>query len=196
MKRDLDNETKIFTALGFGDKQTADPFLDSAWAAAYSHRTDTISLNASGQAVVKSEANGHAQPSTVIDFSDSEVSLPKSMHYNVKVDNGATAHVDLSAANFASTNTFNVHTVDRIIEGSCSTRYGISDCTEAIKDSAGNLLLRGHTVADITRNPNDFHRTVDYSSPSGAPLGRVTQHVILDAKTNTLTADTVTVPQK
>ena len=195
MRHDLDAQTKIFTALGFGDKQTAEPFLSNARDAAYGQRSDTITLNAAGQAVVRSEVNGKAEPPSVIDFSNPTVSLPKSMHYDVGVDN-EIAHVDLSAAIFGSENSFHVKAGDRTIDGKCSTKDGVSTCEETIKDPSGNVLLKGHTVADITKNPNDFHRTTDYSTPSGENLGRVSQHVVLDSKTNTLTAETTIAARK
>lgn len=195
MRHDLDAQTKIFTALGFGDKQTADPFLNSAREAAYSQRTDTITLNANGQAVVRAEVNGKAQPPSILDFTNPTVSLPKSMHYDVGVDS-EIAHVDLSAAIFSSENKFHVKTGDRTIDGTCSTKEGISICEETIKDASGNLLLKGHTVADLAKNPNDFHRTTDYSNPSGEKLGQVSQHVVVDSKTNTLTAETTITPNK
>ena len=189
MKHDLDNQTKLFTALGFGDKQTTEPFLDNARAAAWTRRTDTLSLNQSGEAVVDTTIDGKPKGRETFDFSNSEVSLPKSMHYDVAEDKNDNAHIDLSADIFGGGNKFHVVADGKIIDGSCSTKNGITECKETIKDAAGHLLLNGKTVTDLAKNPEDFQRTTSYTNASNEPVGSVTQHVKFDKANDTMVAD-------
>jgi hypothetical protein len=113
------------------------------------------------------------------------------MDYNVAVNNGPEAQVDLSASIFGSNNSFHVRADDKLIDGQCTTRSGITECNETIKDAAsGQLLLKGHTVADIMKNPADFHRTTNYSDANDHTLGTVSQHVVFDKNAKTIKADT------
>ena len=203
-KMDLDAETKLFTALGFGEKRSSEPFLDSARAAAYTHGTDTISLNDKGQAVVSSVVDGKTEPPTVIDFSQAELSLPKKMDYDVKMNSGAksdsaskdssskedSGHLSLSAEIFGSGVSFNVQTDGKVINGTCSTKAGITECNETVKDASRQTLLKGHTIVDMYKNPTDFHRSTSYSDATDHPLGTVSQEVKFDKANKTIQAET------
>jgi hypothetical protein len=198
-KSNLDTETKLYTALGFGEKQSSQPFLDNARADAYTKGLDTISVNDKGQAVVKSVMDGKEQAPTFIDFSQAELNLPKKMDYDVKISSGAnpdaatkseSAHLHLAASWFNKNATFNVTADGKVIDGACTTKDGITSCDETVKDTTGNTLLKGHSVTDMLANPTDFSRTTNYSDANDHPLGAVSQHVTYDKTTQTLRAET------
>jgi hypothetical protein len=198
-KAELDTETKLYTALGFGEKRSTEPFLDSARAGAYTHGKDSISLNENGQAVVKSVIDGKAELPTFIDFSKAELSLPKKMEYDVNLNAGASSgdasksdagHLALSAEIFGSGVTFNVQNDGKNINGSCTTRKGITYCDETVKDGAGHTLLKGHTIANMYQNPTDFQRTTTYADANDHLLGEVSQHVKFNKADKTIEAET------
>jgi hypothetical protein len=199
-KSSLDTETKLYTALGFGEKQSSEPFLDSARAAAYTQGSDTISVNDKGQAVVKSVKDGKEEAPTYIDFSQAELNLPKKMDYDVKISSGKnadattnaeSAHLHLAASWFNKNATFNVTTDGKVIDGACTTsKDGITSCDETVKDTSGKTLLKGHSVTDMLANPTNFSRTTNYSDANDHPLGSVSQHVTYDKATQTLQAET------
>ena len=199
-KSDVDTETKLFTALGFGEKRSSEPFLDSARAGAYTQGSDTISINAKGQAVDKSVIDGKQQEPTFIDFSQSELNLPKKMDYDVKVTSGEnsdrvakpeSAHLHLAASWFNKNANFTVTTDGNVIDGACITsKEGITSCDETIKNAAGQTLLKGHSVTDMLKNPTNFERTTSYKDANDQPLGTVSQHVTYDKATQTIQAET------
>ncbi len=189
----------MFTALGFGEKDSTEPFLDGARAMAYTHGTEKITLNGKGQAVVDSVVDGKAQPTKTLDFSDEQLSFPASIKYDVTINSQAgteQGHIDLSASLFSSEKGFHVVAMGKVIDGSCTTKQGETQCDETVSDAAGHLLLRGHSVTDLTKNPADFHRTTEFSSPANEKLGQVSQHVQFDKTTNTIAAETTVTPSQ
>jgi hypothetical protein len=199
-KTELDTQTKLYTALGFGEKRSSEPFLDSARAGAYFQGTDTISINDKGQAVDKSVIDGKQQAPTFIDFSQAEMSLPKKMDYDVKIRSGAnsdstadaeSAHLHLAASWFNRNAKFTVTLAGKVIDGACTTaKDGMTSCDEIIKNGAGQTLLKCHSVTDMLKNPTDFNRTTSYSDANDHPLGTVSQHVIYDKNAETIQAET------
>ncbi|HEY9758514.1 MAG TPA: hypothetical protein V6C97_25335 [Oculatellaceae cyanobacterium] len=188
IKTELDNQTKIYSALAYSELEATEPLLQGARVAAYSRAAHRVTIN-NGKAVLESTLDGKKELPTVVEFRDASLGLPKTLDYTMVVNGSRKLHVALSADLFGSGTHMHVEMDGLTLDGRCKTNQGLTTCEEKILDSKKRLLLKGTVRTDVLKNQSDFSRTTEYFSQSLRPAACLNQHVRFDVKTSTLNAD-------
>ncbi len=191
----VENIYKLSTALGIDvEKRTIDTLLDQGRTLAFTKVHADVTIAPGGNAVSRSSLDGMSQPAVTVKFSDAKLPLMAvlgghpSKEYDatiVDADNAAVpeqAHLKFSMSIFGSDVKFHVNTSGpdlKVIDGTCKTKDGVTTIDETVKDGGGNLLVTGHIVTDMGKNPHAFHQSTELRDPKDHKLGTIEEDVKL-----------------